>query len=202
MRIGIIKDVIIHPKSAFLEIHQKPNEYFFPAIAIIIINAIGISLIGLEEIWHYSFVEEILIKEPIEQFFAIQFSIFTSVLSVGMIYWTARKLYKVQTNIKKLFSTLQFATIPQMIGTIIMWGFLGVIGFSTVFESDGFSGFTIIVILIGILVPAIIWSIILSIIAIKHSFNFKTIDAIVTMIVAGIIVGIIIWIIETAGSLL
>ena len=194
MKISVFKDIFIHPKSAFLEIDKNPKNYFIASIAILIINSVIMQIIDLKGIMNKEF-EIGTSTGIIDQAYGILFSIFLEFLIVGLIYWIAKKIYKVETNFKRVFSTMTFSYIPIMIINIPSSIFFINLLVDFIQTKTMESLINVIIFAIVILVPLLIWLIILTILACKQSLQLSTGKIIkvwtLAIIIGGTISGII-----------
>jgi len=186
MKISIIKDIIIHPKKAFVEITENEKEYF--GIALIIV---GIQLIvGLLEIGNFmSFLVPETENKTIGYMpYLIISGTFGPFLTAWLILKISKKLNKTQSNFKRVFSALQFAYVPSLLlGTPIQAIILAL--FSEHITMNSFS--SSISIIAAINIPFAIWGIILWVMACKQSLQLNTTNVIAVGILVFIIAAVI-----------
>jgi len=186
MTISLIKDLIIHPKRAFVEITENENKYFGFALIIV-----GIELIvGLLEFGNFM---SFLIPETENKTFGYYSYLITSAilgpfLTAWLVLNISKKLYKTESNFRRVFSALQFSYFPiLLIGTPIQ--VIVVTLYSKNFTmGDIFSSMPLI---IAITIPFAIWSFILWVMACKQSLQITTTNIIAVGILAVIISAII-----------
>jgi len=186
MMFSLIKDIIIHPKKAFVQITENEDEYF--GIALVIL---GISVVmGLLEFDNMSniLVSDAEIKTSGFYFYTIISTSLGTLLTAWLILKISRKLHRTQSNFRRVFSATQFSIIPSLlIGTPVQI-------ISDALFLDGFNTeniFDPILLMIPFTIPFTIWSLILWIMACKQSLQLGTIDVIAVSILTMIIVGII-----------
>jgi len=166
-RITIIKDVIFHPVLAFREIDGNSNFYLAGAIAIFLANAGFFS----------------------EGFFEGLGSMAGEIAFIGLALYIGRFL-KGKANFRGFFSVFQYAGIPALVGSAILW----VIPENELENLFAFQSENnpIMISLLGIAIITILWSLILTILAIRESHKFSTGRSIGTIIISFIIVMIIV----------
>jgi len=186
MKVSIIKDIIIHPKKAFVEITENEKEYFEIALIVLGIQVI----VGLLEFGNNMslLVPENEDKTIGSQSYLIIASAFLPVLTAWLVLNISKKLNKTQSNFKRVFSALQFAVIPSLLlGTPIQAIVLALFSESINMENL----FGTMAIFVVITVPFGIWSIILWIMACKQSLQLDTTNVISVAILAIIITAVI-----------
>ena len=190
MRSGIIKDIFIHPKKAFVEIDGNSEKYFAPAIGVLIFLSISAMIGDFSGIWNGMYDEETT-KEPIDYSYTLIITLGSTFLGTGLMLWVARKMYKVETTYKRIFSTLQFAGLPYSILSIPVSIIIGFYLMNTVQEMSLEFLYNMMIMPFLMLIPLWIHLVILSIIAAKQSFQLSTLQVIAVWIVSGIIIIII-----------
>ena len=186
MKVSIIKDIIIHPKKAFVEITENEKEYFEIALIVLGIQVI----VGLLEFGNNMslLVPENEDKTIGSQSYLIIASAFLPFLTAWLVLNISKKLNKTQSNFKRVFSALQFAVIPSLLlGTPIQAIVLALFSESINMENL----FGTMAIFVVITVPFGIWSIILWIMACKQSLQLDTTNVISVAILAIIITAVI-----------
>lgn len=172
LRVEIIKDLFIHPKKALAEIDSYAGKYFFPAIAVLIFSSIAANIANFPGMWSQAFDVEAA-TQPIDYAYNFAVAIGGGFFTAGIMLWVARRIYKVQSNFKRLFSTLTFAGLPSSIMSIPLGIVMGLYLISLIEspETDDVMSFVIISTLAHI--PLVIHLIILMIMATKQSLELK-----------------------------
>jgi len=165
-RIAIIKDVIIHPVLAFREIDGNSKFYVSGAIAIFLANAGFFS----------------------EGFFEGIGSMAGEIAVIGLAFYIGRFL-KGKANFKGFFSVLQYAGIPALVGSAIFW-FMPENELENLFAPQSENN-PLMISLFGIAMITFLWSLVLSILAVRESHKFSTGRSIGTIIISVIIIIII-----------
>ena len=186
LRLEIIKDLFIHPKKALAEIDSYSEKYFFPAIAVLIFSAIAASIADASGAWSQAFDADTT-TESIDHVMNFAWAVVAGFFSAVLMLWIARKIYKVQSNFKRLFSTLTFAGLPFSIMSIPLGIVVGIYLTSMIEspESDEEWGFVIILFLAYL--PIIIHLIVLMIMATKQSLELRLGQVIVVWIISALI---------------
>ncbi|HYL65718.1 MAG TPA: YIP1 family protein [Nitrosopumilaceae archaeon] len=185
-RLTILKDVVIHPKSALREINENGKSYFFAAIAILVALSIGSELLQVDN--QLSKLTGSTFEKTL-QFFLIGASIGVEFLITGLVLYVGRFL-KGKANFRGLFSSFQYAgVIPAILmSTIISYMNTSILPSVTNHESHGL----IKLLFVGsAMLPVFVWSIILSIIACREAHGFSTGRSIATFLISGLIIAII-----------
>ncbi|MCV0412931.1 Yip1 family protein [Nitrosarchaeum sp.] len=186
MKVSIIKDIIIHPKKAFVEITENEKEYFGIALIIVGIQML-VGLLEFDNIMGF-LVSDTENKTIVHQFYLIISSIGGAFLMAWLVLKISKKINKTQSNFKRVFSAIQFALIPGLlIGTPIQVIALSLFSENITMENF-FSSISIITV---INIPFIIWSIILWIMACKQSLQLNTPNVIATAILVMIIMAVV-----------
>jgi len=165
-RITIIKDVIFHPVLAFREIDGNGKFYLSGAIVIFLANASFFS----------------------EGFFEGLGSMVGEIALIGLVLYIGRFL-KGKANFRGLFSVLQYAGIPALVGSAILF-FIPDNEFENLFVTQS-ENTSLMISLFGVSMILILWSLILSILAVRESHKFSTGRSIVAIIISAIILMII-----------
>jgi len=186
MKVSVIKDIIIHPKKAFVEITENEKDYFGIALIIVGIQVI----VGFLE---FGSLMSFLIPETENktigyQFYLIISSTFGAFLTAWLVLKISKKLNKTQSNFRRVFSAIQFAYVPSLLlGTPIQVIIIAL--FSENITMENF--FSSIPIIAAITIPFTIWSIILWVMACKQSLQLDTTNVIavgiLTMIIGAVI---------------
>ncbi|MGY5143974.1 MAG: YIP1 family protein [Candidatus Nitrosopumilus sp. bin_32a] len=186
MKVSLIKDLIIHPKEAFIEITENENKYF--GIALVIV---GISLIvGLFE---FGNLMSVLVPDTENKttgfyFYSIVSAVLGPFLTAWLILKLSKKLNKTQSNFRRVFSAIQFSYIPSLlIGTPIQA--IAIILLSDYLTMGGV--FNSIPLIVPFTIPFSIWTLILWIMACKQSLQLDTTNVIAVSILMMIIMTII-----------
>jgi hypothetical protein len=167
-RITIVKDVIIHPSSAFKEIADQSKFFISGGIALFLISA-GLFSEGLFE-GLGAMVADIAI--------------------IGLALFVGRGLGG-NGSFSQVFSTLQYAGIPSLIASGLFL-LLPDTFYENILDLQP-QEIGVFVTILVVAVILIIWSLILSIIAIRESHQFGSGKAFGTLIISTIIF-IIVWI--------
>ncbi len=185
MIVSLIKDIIIHPKKAFVEITENEKEYFGIALIIVGIQVI----VGLFE---FGSTMSLLVPETENKTIGYQFYFIISTISAAFVgAWLvlkiSKKLNKTQSNFRRVFSAIQFSFVPSLlIGAPIQAIIVAL--FSENITMENFIGSILIIAAINI--PFAIWGIILWIMACKQSLQLDTADVIAVAILAMIIMAV------------
>ncbi len=168
-RLTILKDIIIHPKVAFREIGENGRDYFFVAIAILVVSSIALSFVGvdksLQKLVGVSTVNQGLLSSLVK----IGFSIGGNILGVILLYYLGRA-FKGKASFRGLFSALVYADIiPSVI--------IGALS-----ESNA---------LFALEIPFGIWSTILLILAFRETHGFSTRKSIAVLLIPVLIAAVI-----------
>ena len=186
MKISLIKDILIHPKKAFVEITENEKEYFGIALILVGIQII-VGLFQFDNLTNY--LVPVTDNSTIGMYsYSILSGSLGSFITAWLILNLSKKLNKTESNFKRVFSAIQFSYIPSLlIGTPVKA--IGLMIFSDNFVmGDIFSTMPIIIVTT---IPFVIWGIILWIMACKQSLQLDTTNVIAIAILTGIIMIII-----------
>ncbi len=186
MKVSVIKDIIIHPKKAFVEITENEKKYFGMALIILGVQVV----VGFFE---FGSIMSFLVPEnenkTIEyQSYLIISSTFGAFVGAWLVLKISKKLNKTQSNFRRVFSAIQFSYVPSLLlGTPIQAIILAL--FSENITMENFIGSVSIIAVINI--PFLIWGIILWIMACKQSLQLDTPNVIAVAILVIIIMAVI-----------
>ena len=190
-KIATILRTLSSPNNAFREIYENGNYYFKHSVFILLIASFFIltltnlrsseeGLIPTNEIGY--------ILDPKLQALDFGYNILLNFLYVVIIFYVCKKL-RGGSYFKKMFSVVSCSFIPSIIGGAIAHIFLF---FPSLVIAEGVSSKSagsvyLLLIYFGIFLPFSVWSLILSIKAIKIANNFGTAKAFGILILANII---------------
>lgn len=170
-RLGILKDVIIHPTVAFREISSNGQNYFLVSIIVLIVTSIALSLEPTDSIGKLS--------NSLTKYQILSSSFFLTPIFIGAVFLETILLcylgraFKGRANFKGLFSAEIYAgIIPSIISIPITALTISPYGLSA---SMAFS----------------IWGIILSFIAYREAHQFSTKRALATIVLPVVILAAI-----------
>ncbi|WP_299292112.1 YIP1 family protein [Nitrosopumilus sp.] len=186
LRVEIIKDLFIHPKKALAEIDSYSEKYFFPAIAVLIFSAIAASIADASGTWSQVFDVDAT-TEPIDHVSNFAWAIVAGFFSPVLMLWIARKIYKVQSNFKRLFSTLTFAGLPFSIMSIPLGIVMSLYLISLIESPELDDGMSFVIISILAYIPLVIHLIILMIMATKQSLELRLGQVVAVWILSALI---------------
>ncbi len=186
MKVSVIKDIIIHPKKAFVEITENEKKYFGMALIILGVQVV----VGLFE---FGSIMSFLVPENENktigyQSYLIILTTFGAFFTAWLVLKISKKLNKTQSNFRRVFSAIQFSYVPSLLlGTPIQAIILAL--FSENITMENFIGSVSIIAVINI--PFAIWGIILWIMACKQSLQLDTPNVIAVAILVIIIMGVV-----------
>lgn len=189
-QIGIVRDVIFHPTSAFQEIVSVEGKFFKVGLVLL-----GFSIIfeaARENIYGFGSLLEAAISTPVLE-----------IASIYFVYYIGRKLDG-KGNIYGIVSVFGYASIPQIIGfavvpLVLVLGSLAdvtdVVDVNNLTVDDllhvpsenYFSGFNQFLWLTTLPYIFLIWAFALGVIAIKEAHRFTYAKSVITIIIAIII---------------
>jgi len=158
-RVAIIKDVVIHPVSAFREISEN-SKYFLPGAIVL-----------------FFFSAVVFAEGVFEGATSMGFDIFF----IFILYGIGRAL-KGKASFRGIFSALQYAYIPGLIA-IAMFSLTPGIDVENISENIS----PLLGAVFAIAIPLILWGLILAILAVREAHGFGTGKAIGTIIISLII---------------
>ena len=185
--------ILYSPNDTLFRIHNNPGPYVTMSIVILALASIfAIGSGNLEETdkyisgFGYILTADQIALTSISGFIA-------SVISIVMIYFVGGWL-GTKSDFKKVFCMMSYPVMPVLIGGLVTVGYFFMFMFLLEHESqtgaaeaiavmqlNGFLGY------IGLYLPFIIWTLILTIKAIKRTHEVSTMRAIAVVIIATII---------------
>ena len=200
-RIMSVISVMTRPNQTFREITNHNQSYFVFAIAIFALASFFfVGYITEESVSSLPVNEGGFVLDVRYQIQSFGESVLWNILSVVLIFYLGVK-FGGNNNFKKVFSVITFALIPILIGGVIMHVFAlypplveSISGIDK--ESPEFAG--LFWPLYFAYLPFVLWSVILSIKAIKIVNGFRTAKAFGILIMSTVIVFVIGWAITLA----
>ena len=195
-RIAIIKDVITSPTKAFREIDTNASYYFRGAIIILAIEGIISSFFYSSTLYEQLFKVQSQTTGQSSQIQVLYILVY-DFFYVVLVYYMGRRL-KGSGNFLGIFSTLQYAGIPVLVGH----GLFSLVLYNTRFSVEPSMAGVISAIFpyIAIMLPLVIWSFILSIFACRESHKVSGKRSIGILILSAIVLGIVSGIVSVATS--
>ncbi|MGI0021496.1 MAG: Yip1 family protein [Nitrososphaeraceae archaeon] len=195
-RIVIIKDVITSPTKAFREIDANARYYFRGAIIILAIYGIISSFFYSSTLYEQLFKVQSQITGQSSQIQVLYILVY-DFFYVVLVYYMGRRL-KGSGNFLGIFSTLQYAGIPMLVGH----GLFSLVLYNTRFSVEpSMAGVISAIFPYGvIMLPLGIWSFILSIFACRESHKVSGKRSIGILILSAVVLGIVAGIVTIATS--
>ena len=200
-RIKSVISVMTRPNQTFSEIANHDQSYFVFAIAILALSSFFfVGFISEESVASLPVNEGGFVLDAGYQIQSFGESVLWNIASIALIFYLGIK-FGGNNNFKKVFSVITFALIPMLIGGVIMHAFAlypplveGISGIDK--ESPEFAG--LFWPLYFTYMPFVLWSVILSIKAIKVVNGFRTPKAFGILIMSTVIVFVVGWAITLA----
>ena len=185
--------IMYAPNDTLLRIRNNPRPYVATSVAILVLASVfAVGSGDFEETDNYITGFGYLLTP--EQIAITSVSGFiASIISIVMIYFIGGKLGR-KSDFNKVFCMMSYSATPILIGGLITTGYFFMFAFLLEHESqtgtaeaiasmqvNGFLGY------MGLYLPFIIWTIILTIKAIKRANEVSTLRAIGIIIIASII---------------
>ncbi len=196
-QLGILKEVVISPKRAFNEITDNGKKFLPAAFVILLISAISNPVLSylIEASNFFYYVEEPLDLEFASVFYEIEIGFFLGVFSAAVIYEIGKRIGG-HGDFKGVFSCICYSSLPvAIIGSLISIFviFLTYQSGSKLFLDDNdILGFSILTILLmAIMGASLVWSFILSVIALRTSHQISLGKTMGVLILVFIITAII-----------
>lgn len=200
-RIRLVISVMTRPNQTFREITNHDQSYFVFAIAIFALSSFFfVGYISEESIVSLPVTEGGFVLDARYQIQSFGEFVLWNILFIALVFYLGIK-FGGNNNFKKVFSVITFAMIPMLIGGVIMHVFAlyspfveGISGIDK--ESSDFAG--LFWYLYFIYIPFVIWTIILTIKAIKIVDGFGTAKAFGILILSAVIESVVDWTITLA----
>ena len=193
-KISYVFKVIKNPNNTFREIYQNADNYFKTSIIILVLSSFFTVTFTFNGISEFSTNELGYILDAEIQIINHTVNILSGFLFVVLVFFVGKK-FGGSKNFRGLFSVLSYSVIPILIGGIIVSIFLYypplLESVSGIDSEDPIFPMLFWVLYLGIFFPFSIWSLILSIKAIKIANNFGTWKTIGIIILAMIIMSLI-----------
>ena len=181
------------------EICYNENDYLASSIILLVLGAIftiNMTNGSLDET--VSTVDQFgygFSNDPVDHITSTIFGFLSSIVLIVIVFLIGKKMGGIG-NFKKIFVVLSHAILPGVIGRIIATGILFALPYAVSgvpFEEESSLQYSGLVIYYGVFIPFAIWSLVLTVVAIKIPNGFRTGKSVGILLLAALI-SYVVWI--------